>query len=200
MKTLGWFVFRFAVLFGLLVWPWPGLRSTVSAGLRAQARLLLGVMLPRQSFRVETYSDVQHPNVDTLVVLAGHKNVGPPGGRTAVGIPFDIVSQVWMPLAMLIALTLAAPLPWANRVKALLIGGLIIQLLVAATTLVSISFALTSDASPAWPRLPLMLANRLLVENVWFSFVPPFLFWVGCLAWGGHWERLGARCLASTGG
>jgi hypothetical protein len=101
---------------------------------------------------------------------------------------------------MLIALTLAAPLPWANRVKALLIGGLIIQLLVAATTLVSISFALTSDASPAWPRLPLMLANRLLVENIWFSFVPPFLFWVGCLAWGGHWERLGARCLASTGG
>jgi hypothetical protein len=192
MRSLGIFMFRFTVLLVLLVWPWPGLRSTVSAGLRAQARLLLGAVLPRQSFRVKTYSDVRHPNVDTVVVLAEHQNAGSTGGQSAVGIPFDSVSQVWMPFAMLIALTLAAPLPWGNRVKALLVGGLVIQLLIAATILVSISFALTSEASPAWPRLALMMANRLLVENVWFSFVPPFLFWVGWLAWGGHWERLGA--------
>jgi hypothetical protein len=200
MKTLGCFVLRFAVLFALLVWPWPGLRSTVSAGLRAQVRLLLGAMLPRQSFRVEPYSEVRHSNLDTLVVMADQKKVGSAGGPSAVGITFDSASQVWMPFAMLIALTLAAPLPWANRFKALLVGGLVIQALVVATIWVSISFAFTSEASPAWPRLPLMVANHLLVENIWFSFVPPFLFWVGWLAWGGHWERLGVRCLASAGG
>jgi hypothetical protein len=199
MKTLGCFVLRFAVLFALLVCPWPGVRSTVSAGLRTQIRLLLGAMLPRQSFRVETYSDPRHANLDTLVVMADHKNAGSPGGQPAVGITFDSSSQVWMPFAMLIALTLAAPLPWPNRCKAPLVGGLVVQLMVVATIWVSVSLAFTSEASPAWPRLPLMLANHLLVENIWFSFVPPFLFWVGWLGWGGHWERLGARCLASAG-
>lgn len=196
MKTLGFFALRFAIAFALLAWPWPHLRSTFAAGFRAQVRVVVGVVFPHQPFRVTTFSDPRYPNLDTAVVLAGGKGPGTGDERAGAEIAFDSGSQGWIPLAMLIALSVATPLPWGKRFKAMLAGTLLIQLLVAATILVSVSLALVSGASPAWPRLPLILANHLLAENIWFSFVPPFLLWAGWLAWGGHWKPLGERLTA----
>jgi hypothetical protein len=199
VRTLVCFVLRFAILFGLLVWPWTGPRDAIRAGFSAQVRWLVGAMLPPQAFRVETYADPAHPTLDTLVDLADRKTPDPSGRQLVMGMPFDSVSQGWIPFAMLIALIVATPLPRVNRLRALLAGALFVQLLVAVTILVGVSSALRSGAAPAWPRLPLMLANHLLVENIWFGFVAPFLFWAGWLAWGGHWERLESR-LGSCGG
>jgi hypothetical protein len=192
MKTLGGFALRFTILFTLLVCPWPGTHSVFSACFRAQTRFLVGAMLPSRSFRVETYSNPRHPTVDILVVLAGRNNDGAAGAESAFGIPFDSASQGWIPFAMWIALILATPLPWSKRLKALAVGSCVIELLVAATILVSVQYTLVGNGSSAWPRLPLMFANRLLVENIWFSFVPPFLLWAGWIAWAGHWEQLAA--------
>jgi hypothetical protein len=190
MKTLGCFAVRFALLFGVLAWPWPVVRQAVGAGLRAQARLLVGIALPGYACRVETCSDPRHTTLDSRVVVADLKKPGPDGQGPAVAIPFDSSSQSWIPLALWIALGAATPLPWSKRLKALLAGALVIQLLVAATILVHVSFSLTTGNWPAWQRLSLRLANRLLVENIWFSFVPPFLLWACWLGWAGHWERL----------
>ncbi len=193
MKALGCFALRFALLFGLLAWPWPPLRQAVGAVFRAQARFLVGVALPEYVCRVETNSDPQYLTLDAQVVVADLKRIGPDGRSPVVAVRFDSGSQGWIPLAMWIALGVATPLPWSKRVKALLAGALLVQVLVAATVLVAVSFALTTEAWPVWERLVLMFANRLLVENVWFSFVPPFLLWACWLAWGGHWNQLSKR-------
>lgn len=190
MKLLGCFGLRFAILFGLLVWPWSGLRTTIGAVFRAQTRLLARTMPSQPAISVEKFSDPHHPGVDTLVVLADPKTTSPSGGQSVVEIPFDSASQGWIPFAMLIALTVATPLPWPKRWQALLVGALVIQLLIAVSIWVSLSFGLTNENSPAWPRLPLLFAHRLLVENLWFSFVPSFLLWAGWLAWSGHWKLL----------
>ena len=110
-----------------------------------------------------------------------------------MAIPFDSYSQGWIPLAMLIALGLATPLPWSKVMKALPAGVALIQILMAATILVSVSFNLASAATPAGGPLCLMSANRLLVENIWFSFVPSFILWVAWLAGGGHWKPLAGK-------
>jgi hypothetical protein len=190
MKTLGGFALRFALLFGVLAWPWPVLRQAAGAGLRAQARWLVGIALPGYGCRVETFSDPRHPTLDSRVVVADLKKLGPDGKGLAVAISFDSSSQSWIPLALWIALGAATPLPWSERLKALLAGALVIQLLVAATILVSVSSGLATGSWPAWERLSLRLANRLLVENIWFNFVPPFLAWACWLGWAGHWEQL----------
>jgi hypothetical protein len=203
MKMLVCFGLRFACLFLLLAWPWPGLRNLVCAGFRAQTRLLGSATLPRQSFRVEAFSDSRHSTVDTVVLLTGLRTPGPAGGLSAAEIPFDSTSQGWIPFAMWIALCVSTPLPWSKRWRGLLAGALVVQVLVMATILVSLYFNLTnltSQASSLWPRFPLLLANRLLVENIWFSFVPPFVLWVGWLAGRGHWEQLWLRGLGGPEG
>ena len=188
MKTLGWFLLRFGILFGVLAWPWPILRPVICGGFRVEVRLLVNAVLPSTSFRVETRSIPAYPSVDTLIVLTDRQNAQSGGGEASVGILFDSASQGWIPPAMAIALIIATPLPWSKRLPALLAGVLIIQLLMAVAIWVGISCAHQAGNSAS---LVLMLANHLLNENIWFSFVPPFLFWAAWLAWAGHWEQLG---------
>jgi hypothetical protein len=195
MKTLGWFALRFTLLFGLIAWPWPALRQVTSAGFRAQARCLASVSFPRYACRVESCSDLGIGSLDTRMVLTDSRSIGPDRQPPALAILFDSGSQTWMPLAMWLALCLATPLPRSQCLKALLAGVLALQALLAGTILASISFNLAAQTLPAGPHRLLIFANRLLVENLWISFVPPFLLWVGWLAWGGPWEGLAVLVL-----
>ena len=194
MKTLGLFVFRFALFFGLLVWPWPGLREAVSNCFIAEARFLVGATFPKQPFQVGTFSDPRFPTMDIQVsipmAVTDPKNVEFYGRVATMTVPFDSGAQGWLPLAVLIALGIATPLPWSKRIRLLLGGVVFVQLLVAATILVSVAYNFAREASPAESHLLLTLANHLLVENIWFGFVPSFLLWVTWLAGGGYWKHL----------
>lgn len=198
MKMLGGFVLRFALVFGLLILPWPGLQTAVQAGFRVQTRLVTGLILPRQAFRVEKYSDPAHPALDTLVVVMDQEKTGSPGKSGTLGVPLDSISQGWIPLAMLIALLGATPVPWSKRWKALLAGVVVIEFLVVVTILVAVAFGLTNDNRAVGPNLALVFAHRLFVENIWFSFMPSFLLWAYWLVWSGHWKPLGRRLTSVT--
>ena len=193
MKTLSFFALRFVLVFVLLASPWQGVRTLTGAAFRLHIRLVASTLFSRQSIRVEAFSNPQYPAIDTVVVLPDQPRPGRPGTPAEAKIPFDSLSQGWIPLAMLTALGLVTPAPWSKRLKLLLAGSLAILTLESAAIFVSIAFNLTTDATPAWPRVPLMCANRLLVENIWFSFVPPFLFWAGWLAGSGCWKQLKER-------
>jgi hypothetical protein len=143
-------------------------------------RFLVQAAYPGQIFRVEASSDSRYPNLDTQVIV-------PDGQMAALAICFDSESQGWIPFVMLMALIIATPLSCSKRVKALLIGFLFIQASIAATILVSVAFTLSNRISPTSENLLLLLANRLLVENIWSSFVPPFLFWFTWFAWTENW-------------
>jgi len=195
MKVLCRFLLLFAVLFGLLGWPWPGQRQVVGAFFRMEARFALGVALPKHSFRVESVPDPQPATLDTRVIVADNESHGADGAKPALTIAFDSVSLGWIPLAMFLALVVATPLLWIKRLKALVVGALVTELIVAATIAVNVSYSLATTALPAWERSTLMFANHLLMENLWFSFVPPFLLWATWLAWGGHWRVLAERMI-----
>lgn len=198
MKNLYLFVFRFALLFCLLTWPWPVLRQAVSACFRMETRFLVAVAYPGHTLNVQPLLDSRYPSLDTQVTGPELQEIRPDGRRWAMGIPFDSHSQGWVPLAMLMALVIATPLPWFKRVKVLLIGSVFIQILIAATILASVSFNLSSATSPSGENVLYMLANHLLVENIWFSFVPSFLLWLAWLACGQNWKQLGERLAAGS--
>jgi hypothetical protein len=195
---LCWFALRFALLFILLASPWPGLRHVFGACFREQARWLVAIALPQQSFRVESLSDPRFPNLDTVLVVADQTNLPPNNSRPPVEIVFDSSSQGWIPLALLTALCIATPLPWFKRLKALLAGAVVIEIIVAVSILVTVSVGLTSATSPSASSILLEFANHLLGENIWFSFVPSLILWALWLAWGGHWVELGKRLGASA--
>ena len=131
--------------------------------------------------------------VSTPMVVTNPKSIEDYGRVANLTIPFDSGAQGWLPLAMLIALGVATPLPWSKRIKFLLGGMVFVQGLVAATILAGVAYHFASATSPTEQHLPLAFANRLLVENIWFSCVPPFLLWVNWLAWGGHWKPLAEK-------
>ncbi len=197
MKVLCLFALRFALIFGLLAWPWPGLRHTVGICFRSGTSLLLSAAFPKLAFQVEALSDPRFPSSDTRVIVPEWQDVeadGTDGRRVTLAIFFDSSSQGWIPLAMLIALGVATPLSWSKRRLALLIGCLLIQmLLLAATILVSVAFNLSVGISSAGIRLLIILANRLMVENIWFNLVSSFLLWVGWLIGGGYWKQLQSK-------
>lgn len=196
MRPIAEFLLRFAILFGLLAWPWPGIETALRAGFRAQTHLIVSLTLPPSSFHVEPFSDPRHPTLDTAVVLPNPDTAGQTADKSVMEIPFDSASQGWIPFAMFIALNLATPMPWIKRWKALVVGVVIIEFLVAATIWVGVAFYRVSENSPF--QLPLMFAHRLLIENIWFSFVPPFLLWIASLAWSGHWKKLWDNFLPIT--
>jgi len=193
MRSLCLFLLRFALLFGLLTLPWPGRRQIVNTSFRAETRCLLAAALPRETFHILTFSAFRYPSLDVLVIVAKPNQAGPAGPKQAVQVPFDTDSQGWIPMAMVMALFVATPVPWSKRWKGLGVGLLAMQLMVMATILVSILFSMSSEATPSWERLFLLLANHLLVENIWFDFVAPFLFWAAWLACAGHWQELGVQ-------
>jgi hypothetical protein len=195
MKMLGQFLLRFAILFGVMVCPWPGHHQIISQSFRGETRFVLSLTLPNNSWRVQPFSDPKFPGLDVLVLAARPKGHGPDTANPVAQIPFDSGSQGWIPVAMLIALVVATPLPWRARGKALLAGFCLLEIMIIATILVSVSHSLAGETAPAWFRGSLLYANHLLVENIWFNFVPSLLLWVGWLAWCGHWKPLGQLLL-----
>ena len=194
MKALSLFALRFVLCFGLLAWPWPGLRHAVGVGFRSGTSCLLSIAFPKMVFQVEALSDPRFPSSDTRVIVPEWQDVESDGRLVTLAIPFDSSSQGWIPLAMLIALVVATLLPRSKRVLALLIGCMLIQmLLLAVTILVSVAFNLSVGISSAGIRLLIILANRLMVENIWFNLVSSFLLWVGWLIGGGYWKQLQSK-------
>jgi hypothetical protein len=193
MKILARFVCQFVLLFAVLAWPWPALKSVSSGCFRAQTRLLMSFAFSHKNSRVEPVRDPRYPNLDTVVLVEVRNNHQPSAGPSAVQAGFDSCGQLWIPLAMLAALCLATPLPWSGRLKALLVGGVVVDVFAAATVLAVVSFGLSGENSEGAPSHLLTFAFRLLSENIWFGFVLPLLIWAVWVGWCGHWIQLAAK-------
>src|SRR6516225_1496038 len=145
MKILARFVCQFVLLFAVLAWPWPALKSVSSGCFRAQTRLLMSFAFSHKNSRVEPVRDPRYPNLDTVVLVEVRNNHQPSAGPSAVQVAFDSSGQLWIPLVMLAALCLATPLPWSGRLKALLVGGVVVELFAAAAVLAGVSFSLIGE-------------------------------------------------------
>jgi hypothetical protein len=174
------FSVRFALLFALLVFPWPGFRPAF-AEVTERELAVLKLVLFNYSVEVGLHDDLRHQPVDIEVRIVDPR-ANPPADRVQVKIAtFDSRSLAWMPHAMIIALCTATPLSWPRKWRMLLAGVLTTHVFVLMTFLVGVAPAFVTGETNVWLRWTVLGAHRVLVENLWTSFVVPCLVWLCCV-------------------
>ena len=178
LRTLASFVVRFVLCFGLLLFPWSGFRTAVGQTTRGELRWLLQWVMLKQSYQVDAVQKGDHFPGDSKVVLSNPTNLGPDGLARDRVMVFDSRSLVWLPHAMFLALWAATPLRVLEKWKLLVFGFFGTHLLVLITLLVAVLFAATTANPNGVYRILLAAAHRLMVDNLWSSFVLPFILWL----------------------
>jgi hypothetical protein len=117
LRFLACFAFWYAAL--LLSWPVTG--PAYCATFRAIGTLVYGSNDRTKEITFEAFSQGYHSHY-TRVVIVNPAKMKPDGSGPVRNLDLDTRYFGWMPLALLLALVLATPLPWKRRRRALLWG------------------------------------------------------------------------------
>jgi hypothetical protein len=177
-RILGGFILRFMLLFGLAIAPWKPLEAFTRSVFLAEAHGLLCLVFPQAKIQAESCQDPRHALIDSKISLSDPREVRPDGQVPAKVMTFDSRSLGWMPHAVWFALCGATPMSWPRRIKMALAGLLALQVLVGGTVVTAVCLGLDQDSGPAWKVYGLAALNHVLMENLWISFVVPWLLWI----------------------
>ncbi len=173
------FLVLFAVIFCVLILPWPGWMEGYMAVFRTMGawcftrdggeREVLFVDFPDKAARA-TFMRIE---------IANRSLLQPDGSGPVRNLDFDVRRLGWMPPALLIALVLASPLPWKRRVVALCWGVLWVQLVV----MTFLAFAIWNESSevglvtmsPFWKAIACEWQHNFIAQ---FSLAAPVVLWL----------------------
>jgi hypothetical protein len=185
-----------AVVYGLLLLPWPGGRT-------AYVRWFCGlgnVVYAREHSRLLVLFEPEPANsgrpFDARLTVANRAQVLPDGKLRARVIGLDALHIGWVPTALLAALVVATPLPWRRRWWALFAGMATIHVFllgVMAVTLLNNAdgasgldvFALT----PFWKTIVDGM-EETFVTQMGPGFVVAALIWISLLLRREDWSLL----------
>jgi hypothetical protein len=177
-RVLGGFVLRFMLIFTVAILPWKPLVSFTRIVFLAEAQVLLSLALPQMKVQAELFQDPRHESIDSRISLRDPRNTQADGRVPTSVMTLDSRSLSWMPHAVWFALCGATPVSWKRRIRMLLTGLLALQVFVGCTVLTMVYSGLAQDSTPAWEVHGLDAINRVLVDNLWVSFVVPWLVWI----------------------
>lgn len=189
-KRLLWFFVRFVVVFGLLVFPWPGFREQFACGLQGELRVFFHLTLPRLGVEVRYGDRAIHSAGDTEIWKSSPATTHHGGQLEVKKLVCDSRSLGWMPHAMMLALCSATPLTWKRWCRVFLSGVIGTHLLVLATFTAGLFSTYADEISNSLVRWLVMGAGHILIDNLWISFVGPFLLWIVALVIFGGAEEL----------
>jgi len=192
LKDIGVFFVRLAVCYGLLLAAWPLLKPPYTAAFRAAATICPGV------YRVAP--DTRGVN-DTEVVV--QETIRTPQGmfRGTRSISLSARRIGYFPTAFVLSLVLATPLPWNQKLRALvwslaLVNAFIILELAWALAHARASIGLVV-VSPLWLKTLAVVRGKLLSTNM--PLFVSFLVWVFTTLWRTDWLRGGNRAASVRG-
>ena len=120
-KTSMIFFLRAALIYLLLVTPWPGVRDWFGDVFRAAGQEVLGRVGGDGVTNFEAYED-KNGEFDTRIWLANRTYVRGDGKAPAMDMYVDSHGSTWLPLSLVCALVLATPVSWRRRLVGLGIG------------------------------------------------------------------------------
>jgi hypothetical protein len=184
-KPLVRFFCSFALLYTLLISPWPESREIYSRCFCSFARAVFRESSGNRILRFDTVpANQRNRTLDARITIANRTQLDANGSGHAVMLDLDSRGIGWVPTAMLVALVLATPVSWPRRLQALFWGLLAVH----AFILVSIEVYILnqSDASnglnlvefsPFWKTVVNGL-EETLVTQLGASFIFPLFIWI----------------------
>src|ERR1700691_4220876 len=137
------FVAAFALVYGVLIAPWPGWNAAYGSGFRRMAQACLGVTVPTA---VRFQATPGGGPLDTEIVAFNPAQVDAQGRVKARLLRLDTRGVGWIPTAFLVALILASPVTWSRRLRALGLGLVALDLYLLFAVRVYIWSATLSNA------------------------------------------------------
>jgi hypothetical protein len=173
------FLCWFALLYGLLILPWPGWNSVYGGYFRALGRSLFAEEGGRRMVRFEAAPG--RPAIDTSITIANRDRVDAAGLVPARILWLDARSVGWVPTALITALTVASPVPWKRRCWALGWGLLLVHIFIMFSVGCYIwneSAALGLVNFTPFEKTVAAGLEETLVTQLGASFVVPALIWL----------------------
>jgi len=176
------FLLRFALFYGILIFPWPGWNNLYSQGFRAVGNAVFGSTDGNRVLYFEAHRQTQGlASIDSRIVL-GNRDLADSTGKGPVSLlGVDARSIGWTPTALTIALILASPVQWRRRIWALLWGLLLIHAFILLSVAIYIWNESTNVSlltlSPFWKQIADGL-QYTLVTQMGVSFSMPILIWI----------------------
>lgn len=173
------FLCRFAVVYVLLLLPWPGFREAYGEYFQAFGGMIFAGQTERSELTFETPERNSPLPQDTRVVIVNKTLMNYDGSGPVRNLDFDAHAVGWKPLALLAALVIATPLPWGRRIRALAFGALAMHLYFLLFLFVAIWNESTEISllllTPFW-KSALNELKTMLVSQL--SLCLPVLIWV----------------------
>lgn len=164
------------VVFTVLIWPWPGVQRAYTAAYGVVGTYLFANVGQGLTVEVRPLEELVG-RMDTEVVI---RSLNPPGH---LGAPHNARSG-YVAMVELVALVLATPIAWSRRLKALVLGVILVNLYVAFRLGVVVFEGLL--ACPVWTVVELgstgmkivQVAVEVIAKSPTLSFVVPALIWM----------------------
>lgn len=180
-KRLVRFLVGVALIYGLLIAPWPRWDDAYASYFRGLGTLVFVREASQRSTRFEPTPRDGHSVLSTQILIANRDQRRPDGNVLARVLQIDPRGIGWIPTALVIALTLSTPLPFPRRLGALAAG----LVLVHAFILFSVATYIWDEStevgllalSAFWKRVLDGVVN-LLISQLGASFVAPAVIWI----------------------
>ncbi len=183
----------FVLVYGLLMAPWPGLRTAYSRFYRASAASLFGSFGSKGIVHFRQSGNVEY---DTDVLIFNRDRVKDNGGPVVVQLGINSRYGGYMSTVFLIALVAATPIFWRRKGWAMVWGMILMHSFVSLKILISILYHFANKP------LSLFVLNRfwtqvLFITDRWFNltltfdFVVSFVIWVLVSFRREDWSKIG---------
>jgi hypothetical protein len=181
-KLILGFLIRFIVIYGLLIYPWPGWRELYGEGFRDVGNAIYDREGEKRIVHFEAHEETKgFAAIDTRIVLGNRDLVNEDGTHPTSLLGFDSRSICWLPTALTMTFILATPIPWRRRAWALLWGMVLIHLFLWFSVACYIWNESTGVSlitlSPFWKQISSGL-EYILILQMGASFSVPLVIWI----------------------
>jgi hypothetical protein len=175
------FLLRFAVIFGILILPWPGWNRAYAQYFQSLGQMVFNSTseTPRRVLFGPASGKI--PGMDTRLRLENLALADSTGKGPVKQTEIDTRSIGWVPTALTLALILATPIPWKRRLAACAGGLVLIHLFLFFTLQAwiwnnSVELSLLT-LSAFWQRVVGELDYELM-DQLGVSFTIPLVIWI----------------------